>query len=88
MEKGIGIEFMRKTCYDMQPPSDQSRHLPAPPLETEYDLSIDLISLVKPEKIHIDQNSLRESIEKRQPLTIPSEFIYLLLCFISSQGLQ
>ena len=66
MKKGIGTEFMRKTCYDLQPPSDQSRNMPAPPLEIDYDPNIALIPLVKPEEIRIEQISLRESIERRQ----------------------
>jgi SagB-type dehydrogenase family enzyme len=68
VQKGIGTEFMRKTCYDLQPPSDQSRGMPAPPLEVAYDSENTLISLISPKEIHIEPFSLRESIEQRQSI--------------------
>ena len=66
--KSIGIEFMRNTCYDRQPPSDQSKGLSSPPLEMEYDSTKTLIPLVEPENMNLEEISLRKCIEQRESI--------------------
>lgn len=64
---------MKKTCYKSQQPADQSLGLPPPPLERDYDTKVELISLTKPEEIHLEKINLRKSIENRQSIRKYSE---------------
>ncbi len=81
----IGKEFMEKTKFQHLDRSDQSRNLPQPPLEMEYDASRPLRDLPAPENIKINSFDLREAIEGRrsirrysqEPLAI-EELSYLL----------
>ena len=81
----IGKEFIEKTKFQHLDLSDQSRNLPQPPLEMEYDASRNVIDLPAPETIKIRSFDLKEAIEGRrsirsysqQPLTI-EELSYLL----------
>lgn len=81
----IGKEFMEKTKFQYLDRSDQSRNLPQPPLEMEYDASRQVIDLPRLENIKIRSFDLRQAIEGRrsirsysqQPLTI-EELSYLL----------
>lgn len=85
MMSSIGKEFMEKTKFQYLDRSDQSRNLPQPPLEMEYDASRPVIDLPMPENIKIRSFDLREAIEGRrsirsyskEPLTI-EELSYLL----------
>lgn len=85
MMSSIGKEFMEKTKFQYLDRSDQSRNLPQPPLEMEYDASRPVKDLPRPENIKIRSFDLREAIEGRrsirsysqQPLTI-EELSYLL----------
>ena len=85
MMSSIGKEFMEKTKFQYLDRSDQSRNLPQPPLEMEYDASRPVRDLPGPENIKIRSLDLREAIEGRrsirsysqEPLTI-EELSYLL----------
>jgi len=81
----IGKEFMEKTKFQHLDRSDQSRNLPQPPFEMEYDASRPIRELPMPENIKIRSFDLRQAIEGRrsirrysqEPLTI-EELSYLL----------
>ena len=81
----IGTEFIEKTKFQNLDRSDQSRNLPQPPLEMEYDTSRPVIDLPATENITIRSFDLRLAIEARrsirnysqEPLTI-EELSYLL----------
>jgi SagB-type dehydrogenase family enzyme len=81
----IGKEFMEKTKFQYLDSSDQSRNLPQPELEAEYDTSRTVMDLPAPENIKIRSFDLRQAIEGRrsirsyskEPLTI-EELSYLL----------
>ncbi|MDO8726664.1 MAG: SagB/ThcOx family dehydrogenase [Candidatus Methanoperedens sp.] len=85
MMSSIGKEFIEKTKFQHLDRSDQSRNIPQPPLEMEYDASRQVIDLPAPENIKIRSFDLREAIEGRRsirtyskvPLTI-EELSYLL----------
>ncbi len=85
MMSSIGKEFMEKTKFQYLDRSDQSRNIPQPPLEMEYDASRQVIDLPMPENIKIRSFDLRHAIEGRrsirsyskEPLTI-EELSYLL----------
>ena len=85
MMSSIGKEFMERTKFQHLERSDQSRNIPQPPLEMEYDASKQVIDLPAPENIKIRSFDLREAIEGRrsirsyskEPLTI-EELSYLL----------
>ena len=66
MKKNAGLEFLKKTQYTHMDPSDQSRGLPAPPLELEYDKSKSLIPLPKKSDLKIENVPLQKCIESRQ----------------------
>ncbi len=92
MTKGIGKEFLKKTKYQFMEPPDQSKGVPQPPLETKYDTSKELISLVEPSQISIPNKFLRECIETRQSIRTYSneslsvmELSWLLWC---TQGVR
>ncbi len=81
----IGKEFMEKTKFQHLERSDQSRNLPQPPLEMEYDASRPVMDLPVPENIKKRIFDLRQAIEGRrsirrysqEPLEI-EELSYLL----------
>ncbi len=83
--KSIGKEFMEKTKFQYLDRSDQSRNLPQPSLELEYDASRRVIDLPGPDKIKVRSFDLRQAIEGRrsireysqEPLTL-EELSYLL----------
>jgi SagB-type dehydrogenase family enzyme len=85
MMSSIGKEFMEKTKFQYLDRSDQSRNLPQPPLEMEYDASRPVRDLPGHENIKIRSFDLRHAIEGRrsirryshEPLTI-EELSYLL----------
>ena len=85
MMSSIGKEFMEKTKFQHLDRSDQSRILPQPPLEMEYDASRPVRELPRHENIKIRSFDLRHAIEGRrsirrysqEPLTI-EELSYLL----------
>lgn len=85
MMSSIGKEFMEKTKFQYLERSDQSRNLPQPPLEMEYDASRQVRDLPAPENIKIRSFDLRHVIEGRrsirkysqEPLSI-EELSYLL----------
>jgi SagB-type dehydrogenase family enzyme len=66
MSRKVGMEFLKKTQYIHMDPSDQSKGLPAPPIELDYDKSKTLIPLPKPNDLKISEVSLRKCIENRQ----------------------
>ncbi len=92
MIKEIGKEFMKKTHYKYMEPSNQSKGLPQPPLELDYDPSNHVIDLPTAKEIIVNQMSLRDAIEARtsirkyseQSLTL-TELSWLLWC---SQGVK
>ena len=81
----IGTEFIEKTKFQHLDRSDQSRNLPQPPLEMEYEASRPVIDLPASENIKIKSFDLRLAIEGRrsirnysqEPLTT-EELSYLL----------
>jgi len=83
----IGPEFMEKTRYRHLPPSDQQRHLPAPPLELPRDPSQPTVALPPPTRLESRPLVLRELIERRRsvrqyadrPIRL-EELSYLLWC--------
>lgn len=68
MSNEIGKEFMKKTQYKFMEPSAQSKGLPQPPLELDYDPSKQAIDLPKPQELAIKDLSLREAIESRESI--------------------
>ena len=68
MSDEIGKEFMKKTQYKFMGPSAQSKGLPQPPLELDYDSSKQAIDLPKPQELVIKDLSLREAIESRESI--------------------
>lgn len=69
MVEGIGKEFMNKTQYKSMRPSDQSKGLPQPPLELDYDHhSKQVIELPAPKDINVDEISLRKAVEARKSI--------------------
>jgi len=85
MMSSIGKEFMEKTKFQYLDRSDQSRNIPQPPLEMEYDASRRVRELPRHDNIKIRSFDLRQAIEGRrsirtysqEPLTI-EELSYLL----------
>jgi SagB-type dehydrogenase family enzyme len=81
----IGTEFIEKTKFQHLDRSDQSRNLPQPPLEMEYEASKPVRDLPASENIKIRSFDLRQAIEGRrsirnyskEPLTT-EELSYLL----------
>lgn len=92
MTKGIGREFMIKTTYQFMDKSDQTKGLPQPPLESEYDEIKPIIDLPPASDIQVKDISLREAMENRssvrkysgQPLKL-TELSWLLWC---TQGVK
>ncbi len=89
---GAGNEFIEKTKYKYEEQSAQSKGLPQPPLETDYDLSRPLIALPKPDNTKYGQVSLIEVINGRRSVRQYSErclsldeLSYLLWC---TQGVK
>lgn len=68
MTEGIGKEFMKKTQYEFMEPSGQRKGFRPPPLELDYDRSIQVIDLPRPEELQITEISLREAIEARKSI--------------------
>lgn len=85
--KTIGPHFMDLTRYEYLSPSDQSRGLPAPPLEKPVPPDGPFIPLPPPGSIRVPPLDLRRAIEarrsirhyERDPLT-QEELSYLLWC--------
>lgn len=90
--KDIGKEFMGKTKYKNLEASDQSKGMPQPPLEMEYDLSKPIITLPSPKnseygkKFFIDLVNERRSLRKYSDTSLSlEELSYLLWC---TQGVK
>ncbi|MDD3069667.1 MAG: SagB/ThcOx family dehydrogenase [Methanoculleus horonobensis] len=89
---GAGREFMQRTEFGNQPPSDQVLGRPPPPLELPYTKAETTISLPAPGDITIPAVDLRDAIEHREsvrnyapePLTL-AEAAFLLWC---TQGVK
>lgn len=64
----IGTEFIEKTKFQHLDRSDQSRNLPQPPLEMEYEASKPIIDLPASENIKIRGFDLRLAIEGRRSI--------------------
>jgi SagB-type dehydrogenase family enzyme len=64
----IGTEFIEKTKFQHLDRSDQSRNLPQPPLEMEYEASRPIINLPASENIKIRGFDLRLAIEGRRSI--------------------
>lgn len=84
---GIGNEFLEKTKYKYMDKSDQTKGLPQPPLELEYDKRNKIIDLPSPSSIKVKDISLKEAIENRRSIRKYSEkhlsieeLSYLLWC--------
>ena len=73
MSEEIGKEFMKKTQYEFMGSSAQSKGLPQPPLELDYDHSNHVIDLPTPKEVIVNEMSLRESIEARKSIRKYSE---------------
>lgn len=88
----IALEFMEKTKYQYLEESDQTKGLPQPPLEAEYDLLKPKIRLPQPAELEFGQKALIDVINSRRslrqysddPLTL-QELSYLLWC---TQGIR
>jgi SagB-type dehydrogenase family enzyme len=88
----IGKEFLEQTKEKYYPQTDQQKGLPRPLFELDYDGSIPLIPLPKPQDLKLKDKSLRECVDKRRsireyskkPLSI-DELSYLLWC---TQGVK
>jgi len=89
---GAGREFMQRTEYGTQPPSDQMLGRPPPPLEVPYTKAKAVIPLPAPDDIATPAVDLRDAIEQREsvrnyaaePLTL-AETAFLLWC---TQGVR
>ena len=87
-----GKEFLEKTKEKYFGDSDQTKGLPRPPFELEYDKSKTLIELPKPSEINLKEKNFRDCAENRKstrqfsktPLS-PTELSYLLWC---TQGIK
>lgn len=89
---GIGKEFMELTKYKHLEKSEESRGVPQPPLQMEYDPVMQVVQLPSPEnlkkgtvsynEVMIERKSLRRYSDK--PLS-SEEFSYLLWC---TQGVK
>ncbi|MFX0123205.1 MAG: SagB/ThcOx family dehydrogenase [Candidatus Hodarchaeota archaeon] len=75
----IGKEFMKKTQYKFMRPSAQSNGHPQPPLELEYDPSMQIIDLPKPKELVIRDISVREAIESRKSIRKYSDHLLTLM---------
>lgn len=92
MTKDSGREFMYKTELRFLEESDQSKNLPQPPLELDYDRSARLIDLPAPRSLNIGAHDLTTTIQNRrsirrysdQPLSL-EVLSYLLWC---TQGIK
>ncbi|MFX0051535.1 MAG: SagB/ThcOx family dehydrogenase [Candidatus Hermodarchaeota archaeon] len=92
MTEGIGKEFMKKTRYEYLEESDQSKGMPQPPIEVEYEAKQPIIDLPLPRDITLKTIALRNAIENRrsvrkysgEPLTL-MEISWLLWC---TQGVK
>lgn len=73
MSNYIGKEFMYKTKYKFLEIPDQRKGLPQPPYQLEYDESLRIIDLPKPDAIKISDVNLREVIEGRKSVRNYSE---------------
>ena len=89
---GTGKEFIGKTKYKYLEQSEQSKGLPQPPLEMEYDLQKPTIKLPSHENLQYGQTPLIETINNRRSLRQYSdkalkleELSYLLWC---TQGVK
>ncbi len=90
--RGAGKEFMQRTEYGTQPPSDQMLGRPPPPLEFPYTKAKTIVGLPAPGGITVPAIDLRDAIEQREsirnyapePLTLP-EVAFLLWC---TQGVR
>jgi len=68
MMSSIGKEFMEKTKFQYLDRSDQSRNIPQPPLEMEYDASRRVRELPRHDNIKIRSFDLRQAIEGRRSI--------------------
>jgi SagB-type dehydrogenase family enzyme len=92
MTNKTGKKFIEQTYYEALEQSDQQKGLPQPPLQEEFDKSVEFIELPTPELIDLppidfkqlvyDRRSLRKYGET--PLTL-QELSYFLWC---SQGVK
>jgi SagB-type dehydrogenase family enzyme len=92
LNKETGKEFMIKTQYQFIEPSDQNKGLPQPPIELDYDKSLEMIDLPEVSKNSIPEYSLKEAIESRKSIRKYSnrtlsleELSWLLWC---TQGIK
>lgn len=90
--RDIAQEFMEMTKYENLEESDQSRNLPQPPLEAEFDLLKDKIGLPSPAGLSFGKKALIDIINNRRSLRKYSEqalskeeLSYLLWC---TQGVK
>lgn len=88
----IGRNFMEKTKYKYLDESDQSKGLPKPSLEMEFDMTKKCISLLSPEQFQSGNRSLLDIISQRRsvrsyssdPMSLKA-LSYLLWC---TQGVK
>ena len=92
MTTSPGQGFMEKSSHRFLEQSDQTKGLPQPPLELEYDQSAQLIDLPAPDTLDMGSHDLTTMINRResrrryskQPLSL-EELSYLLWC---TQGIK
>jgi SagB-type dehydrogenase family enzyme len=89
---GIGAEFIEGTKYEYLEQSDQSKGLPQPPLEMEFDFRGNIINLPSPKQLPYGKMALIEAINNRRSLRryankalTSEELSYLLWC---TQGVK
>ena len=64
----IGKEFMYATRFENMDVPDRKKGMPQPPLEKEYDKSKDLIDLVSPYTIELEDINFRQLINSRKSI--------------------
>jgi SagB-type dehydrogenase family enzyme len=64
--KGIGSQFMAKTCPQHLPPSQQRQGLPQPPLEIAPFDELPIIDIPAPTSLDFPAMDLRQAIEQRR----------------------
>jgi SagB-type dehydrogenase family enzyme len=92
MPQGTGRRFMQETRYEYLDVSDQSKKLPQPPLELNYDRGLPAFDLPAPEQLLEFRLDLKATIENRrsvrqyteEALTL-EELSFLLWC---TQGVK
>jgi len=92
MSRDIGYEFFEQSKYPRLSPPDQSKDMPLPPIQLDYDHSVTPIALPDAAELHLDPVDLHQLIKNRRTLRKYSErtltlkeLAFLLWC---TQGVE